>query len=64
MINMKVLCGTDIIEISRIQKSIEHSGDRFLNMIFTPAEREYCDSKRGAKYYHYARKICREGSYI
>lgn len=51
---MKVLCGTDIIEINRIQKSIEHSGERFLNMIFTPAEIEYCESKRGAKYYHYA----------
>jgi len=51
---MKVLCGTDIIEISRIKKSIEHSGDRFLNMIFTKAEIEYCESKRGARYYHYA----------
>lgn len=51
---MKILCGTDIIEISRIQKSIEKSGERFLNLIYTPAEIEYCESKHQAKYVHYA----------
>ena len=51
---MRVLCGTDIIEISRIQKSIEKSGQRFLELIYTPAEIEYCESKRQAKYCHYA----------
>ena len=51
---MKVLCGTDIIEISRIQKSIEKSGQRFLEIVYTPAEIEYCESKRQAKYCHYA----------
>lgn len=51
---MRVLCGTDIIEISRITESIERSGQPFLNIIYTPAEIEYCESKRNAKYYHYA----------
>ena len=51
---MKVLCGTDIIEISRIKESIEKLGDTFINTLFTPAEIEYCESKRNAKYYHYA----------
>ena len=51
---MKVLCGTDIIEISRIQKSIEKSGQRFLEAVYTPAEIEYCESKKQAKYCHYA----------
>ena len=51
---MKILCGTDIIEIERIKKSIERSGDKFLNLIYTPAEIEYCESKRNAKYSHYA----------
>lgn len=51
---MRVLCGTDIIEISRIKESIERSGQTFLNMLFTPDEIEYCESKRNAKYYHYA----------
>lgn len=51
---MKVLCGTDIIEISRIQKSIERTGNRFLEIVYTPAEIEYCESKKNAKYSHYA----------
>jgi len=51
---MKILCGTDIIEVSRIRDSIERSGETFLNIIYTPAEIEYCESKKNAKFYHYA----------
>ena len=51
---MRVLCGTDIIEIDRIKKSIERSGERFLHLIFTRDEIDYCESKRTAKYTHYA----------
>ena len=51
---MQILCGTDIIEIERIKKSIERSGEKFLKLIYTPAEIEYCESKRNAKYSHYA----------
>ncbi len=51
---MKILCGTDIIEISRIKDSIERLGNTFINTLFTPAEIKYCESKRNAKYYHYA----------
>ena len=51
---MRILCGTDIIEISRIKESIERSGEKFINILFTPVEIEYCESKRNAKYYHYA----------
>jgi len=51
---MRILCGTDIIEIERVKKSIERSGEHFLNMIYTPKEIEYCESKRNAKYSHYA----------
>lgn len=51
---MRVLCGTDIIEISRIQKSIEKSGRRFIELIYTPKEIEYCEKSKGAKYCHYA----------
>lgn len=51
---MKILCGTDIIEISRIKESIERSGETFLNILFTEKEKEYCESKKNAKYYHYA----------
>ena len=51
---MHILCGTDIIEIERIKKSIERNGENFLNLIYTPKEIEYCESKKNAKYSHYA----------
>ena len=51
---MRILCGTDIIEIERIKKSIERSGERFLKLIYTPAEIKYCENTRNAKYSHYA----------
>ncbi len=51
---MNIFCGTDVIEISRIKESIEKSGERFINLIYTPAEIEYCESKKNSKYYHYA----------
>ncbi len=51
---MNVLCGTDIIEISRIKKSIEKLGQRFLQLVYTPKEIEYCESKKQSKYCHYA----------
>lgn len=51
---MKILTGTDIIEISRIKESIESLGDSFKNKIYTENEIEYCENKRNAKYQHYA----------
>jgi holo-[acyl-carrier protein] synthase len=37
--------GTDLAEVDRIAKSIERFGDRFLNRIYTTAERAYAQSK-------------------
>jgi len=54
---MKVKCGIDIIEISRIKESIESLGQRFLNKIYTDKEIEYCESKERAKYEHYAARF-------
>lgn len=34
--------GTDIIEISRVAKSIQHLGQHFLDRLFTFKEQEYC----------------------
>ena len=51
---MKVLTGTDIIEISRNKSSIEELGETFKNKIYTEKEIEYCESKKNAKYQHYA----------
>lgn len=51
---MKVTCGVDIIEIERIRESIENLGEKFLKRVFTDREIEYCESKKGQKYQHYA----------
>lgn len=51
---MKVTCGTDIIEISRVKESIEKLGDKFLNRVFTEEEIEYCESRGKSKFEHYA----------
>jgi holo-[acyl-carrier protein] synthase len=55
-INMIIGIGIDIIEISRIKKSIEKYGNHFLEKIFTPGEIEYCESK-ASKYQHYAARF-------
>lgn len=54
---MKIKCGVDIIEISRIQDSIEKLGDTFLNKVYTKKEIEYCESKGKNKYQHYAARF-------
>lgn len=54
---MKVLTGTDIIEIDRIKSSIENLEERFIREIFTEKEIEYCESKNQAKYQHYAARF-------
>ena len=54
---MKVTCGVDIIEISRIKENIEQLGEKFLNKIFTLNEIEYCESKKKQKYQHYAARF-------
>ena len=51
---MKILTGTDIIEINRIKDSIQSLGDSFKTKIYTEKEIQYCESKRNAKYQHYA----------
>ena len=51
---MRILCGTYIIEIDRIRKSIEKNGDKFLNSVYTAKEIEYCEGRKNAKYNHYA----------
>ena len=51
---MKILTGTDIIEINRIKESIESLGESFKKRIYTEKEIEYCENKKNAKYQHYA----------
>lgn len=54
---MKISCGTDIIEIERIKKSIERTGKKFLDTIYTEKEIDYCESRKKQKYQHYAARF-------
>jgi holo-[acyl-carrier protein] synthase len=40
--------GTDLIEIARIERSVERFGDAFLQRIYTPGEIAYCRCRRNA----------------
>ena len=51
---MQIRTGVDIIEVDRIKKGIEESGDAFLNRVFTPIEIEYCNNKNMSKYEHFS----------
>lgn len=54
---MRVKCGTDIIEVSRIRNCIEDLGDKFLNRVYTDKEIAYCNSKKSVKYQHFAARF-------
>jgi holo-[acyl-carrier protein] synthase len=45
---MIVGSGIDLVEIARIQHSVERYGQRFLDRVYTPAEQAYCLRKRKA----------------
>lgn len=55
---MRVKCGIDIIEISRIKEYIEEDNEeRLKKRVFTKKEIEYCESKKVQKYQHYAARF-------
>lgn len=54
---MNIKCGTDIIEISRIRDSIEDTGEKFINRVYTKCEIDYCEGKKAQKYQHYAARF-------
>ncbi len=48
--------GSDLIDIRRIERTIARFGDRFLNRVFTDAERGKCD-RRADRAAGYARRF-------
>jgi holo-[acyl-carrier protein] synthase len=52
--------GTDIVDIKRIEQTIEKFGDKFLHRIFTKYEREYCEPKSGKAAYYAKRFAAKE----
>ncbi len=54
---MIVGIGIDLIEVKRIQESIEKYGPRFLNKIFSETEQEYSNQFGEKQYVHYAARF-------
>ena len=44
-----VLCGNDIVSVSRVKKAIEKGGESFLKKVYTDEEIKYCESRRMRK---------------
>ena len=54
---MKISCGTDIIEIKRIEEAIEKYEEKFKDEIFTKIEVDYCESHKNQRFQHYAARF-------
>lgn len=54
--------GTDLIEVARVQHSIDRYGDRFVNRLYTDAERAYSSSKANAAERYAARFAAKEAA--
>lgn len=49
--------GNDVIDITRIARTIERFGDRFLDRCFTPVERVKCDRRGRTRAASYAKRF-------
>ena len=54
--------GTDIIEISRLEKAIQRYGARFLDRLFTPKEQLYCYRYRDSSRHFAGRFAAKEAA--
>ena len=59
---MIVGSGIDLVEIARIQHSMERYGRRFLDRVYTAAEQEYCRRKHNAAESFAARFAAKEAA--
>ncbi|HTW61383.1 MAG TPA: holo-ACP synthase [Terracidiphilus sp.] len=59
---MIVGSGIDLVEVERIQRSVERFGARLLNRVFTPAEQAYCLRKRASAESFAARFAAKEAA--
>lgn len=55
--------GTDIVDISRIEKTIQRFGDAFLRRVFTESEREL-SKKAGALSAYYAKRFAAKEAFL
>lgn len=55
--------GTDIVEVYRIRETIERT-PRFIDRVFTDAEREYCESKGAAAAQSFAGRFAAKEAFL
>ena len=55
--------GTDIVEVQRINKSLDKLGRKFLDRIFTTSEQNYCDEK-ASPIIHYSGRFAAKESIV
>src|SRR5262245_31546149 len=60
---MIVSIGVDIIEVYRIAETIQRT-PRFVERVFTPAEREYCDAKGATSAQSYAGRFAAKEAFL
>ncbi|MEO6390655.1 MAG: holo-ACP synthase [Pyrinomonadaceae bacterium] len=58
---MIISTGIDIIEVARIREALKRTA-RFVDRVFTPDERAYCDSRGGAAQHYAARFAAKEAA--
>ncbi len=49
-----VALGLDLLAIARLEETVERRGGRFLERVFTAAERAYCERRAARRFVHYA----------
>lgn len=54
---MAVYCGIDIIEIDRIRRALNKTGEKFKKRVFTESEILYCEGKGASSYQSYAARF-------
>lgn len=59
---MVIGIGTDMIEIARIQRSLDRHGEHFLQRVFTPGEIAYCRQKKNCAESFAARFAAKEAA--
>src|SRR5438445_6794887 len=52
--------GIDLVDVGRIERALEAHGARFVERIFTPAEREYCERHKNRAERYAARFAAKE----
>lgn len=52
--------GLDLVEIPRFRATVRRQGRRFLEKVFTAAERRYCDRQRRSETHYAARFAAKE----